>query len=113
KLEPVIRENVMNMLVHGTKDEKGNRAAPIIESVTDYLHQRADAFYKAVQAEVDNAVSQVQKECDDLLAREEDIRRESELIIARLEPKVTQLGELRDRAAEIIRHNAEQEATRA
>jgi GTP-binding protein EngB required for normal cell division/uncharacterized membrane protein len=113
KLEPVIRENVMNMLVHGTKDDKGNRAAPIIESVTDYLHQRADAFYKAVQAEVDNAVSQVQKECDDLLAREEEIRRESEVIIARLEPKVAQLGELRDRAADIIRHNAEQEATRA
>lgn len=113
KLEPLIRENVMNTLLRGPKDDQGKRGAPILESIIDYLNRRSDAFYTAVQAEVDNAVSQVQKECDGLLAREEEIRRESESIIARLSPKVDQLAGLRDKAAEIIRQYAAQEATRA
>lgn len=105
KLEPIIRENVLNMLIHGGKDKAGNRARPILESVTEYLNRRADTFYEAVQEEVDNAIAMVQKECDDLLSREEEIRRESESIIARLEPKVTMLLGLRDAAQQIV-HDA-------
>ncbi|MCF6287416.1 MAG: dynamin family protein, partial [Candidatus Hydrogenedentes bacterium] len=99
KLEPIIHENVMNMLIHGTKDKQGLREAPILESVVDYLARRGDAFYDAVQEEVDNAIQAVQNECDDLLAREEQIRAESDAIIARLDPKVTVLHDLRSRAA--------------
>ncbi len=102
KLEPIVQENVMNMLIHGSKDKQGNREVPILESVVDYLGRRGDAFYTAVQEEVDNAIDAVQKECDDLLSREEQIRAESETIIARLEPKVTLLHELRSRAATTV-----------
>jgi GTP-binding protein EngB required for normal cell division len=102
KLSPIIHANVMNMLVHGTKDKQGNREEPILESVVDYLGRRGDAFYASVQEEVDNAIKAVEKECDDLLAREEQIRQESETIIARLEPKVTHLHELRSRAASTV-----------
>lgn len=102
KLEPIVHENVMNMLIHGSKDKQGDREVPILESVVDYLGRRGDAFYDAVQSEVDNAIKAVQTECDDLLAREEQIRAESEAIIARLEPKVTTLHELRNHAAESV-----------
>jgi GTP-binding protein EngB required for normal cell division/gas vesicle protein len=112
KLLPVIRENVQNMLIHGGKDAKGNRAVPVMELVIDYLNSRATEFYRAVQAEVDNAVAQVQRECDDLLAREEEIRRESDAIIARLRPKMDWLEGLRDEAAGIIKRNEEREAVR-
>lgn len=112
KIMPVVRDNVMNMLVYGGKDAEGNRTAPVMELVIDYLNRRAGEFYKAVQSEVDHAVSQVQKECDDLLAREEEIRRECDAIIARLRPKAEMLQSLRDRAAAIIQQNAEREAER-
>ena len=102
KLTPIIHENVMHMLVHGTKDKQGNREIPILESVVDYLGRRGDAFYSAVQEEVDNAIKAVQAECDDLLARETQIREESETIITRLEPKVTLLLDLRSRAATTV-----------
>lgn len=103
KLSPIIRENVMNMLVHGGKDRHGNAAPPILKSVTEYLQRRAAAFREAVQEEVNNAVGRVQRECDELLARETEIRREREAIIARLEPKVTMLHTLREEAEAIIR----------
>lgn len=112
KLVPVIRENVMNMLVHGGKDAQGKRAVPVMELVIDYLNRRATEFYRAVQGEVDNAVAQVQHECDDLLAREQEIREQSQAIIGRLRPKVEWLEGLRDEAADIIRRNAEREAVR-
>ncbi|MFP4502312.1 MAG: dynamin family protein [Candidatus Hydrogenedentota bacterium] len=112
KLIPVVRENVMNMLIHGGKDAEGNRAVPVMELVIDYLNKRATEFYRAVQMEVDNAVAQVQQECDDLLAREEEIREESQAIIDRLRPKVTWLEGLRDEAADIVKRNAEREAVR-
>jgi len=102
KLSPIIRENAMNMLVHGGKDRHGNSAPPILESVTEYLQRRAAAFREAVQEEVDNAVGRVQRECDELIARETEIRREREAIIARLEPKVTMLHTLREEAEEMV-----------
>lgn len=109
---PVVRENVMNMLIHGGKDAEGNRAAPVLELVIDYLNRRASEFYRTVQSEVDNAVSQVQKECDDLLAREEEIRRECDAILERLRPKAALLQELRDSASEMIGQMAAREAER-
>ncbi len=112
KLEPIVHENVMNMLIHGSKDKQGNREVPILESVVDYLSRRGDAFYQAVQEEVDNAIKAVQAECDDLLAREEQIRAESEAIIARLEPKVTTLVDLRTRAATSVEAVTGQELVR-
>jgi vacuolar-type H+-ATPase subunit H len=112
KLEPIVHENVMNMLIHGSKDKQGNREIPILESVVDYLGRRGDAFYDAVQSEVDNAIQAVQAECDDLLAREEQIRAESEAIIARLEPKVTTLQELRSHAATSVEAVTGQELVR-
>ena len=112
KIMPVVRENVMNMLVHGGKDAEENRTTPVMEIVIDYLNRRANEFYKAVQFEVDTAVSQVQRECDDLLAREEVIRRECDTILARLRPKAALLEEMRDKAAEVIRQTAERDAER-
>ena len=102
KLEPVIRQNVMNMLIEGGKDQQGNPAEPIIKTVSEYLDQRAESFHGVVEAEVSNAINSVQAECDDLLAREEEIRRQAEAIIARLEPKVTMLHGIRDRAALVV-----------
>ena len=112
KLEPIVHENVMNMLIHGSKDKQGNREVPILESVVDYLGRRGDAFYQAVQEEVDNAIKAVQAECDDLLAREEQIRAESEAIIARLGPKVSTLVEVRSRAATTVEAVTGQELIR-
>ena len=109
---PVVRENVMNMLIHGGKDAEGNRAAPVMELVIDYLNRRANEFYKAVQFEVDHAVSQVQKECDDLLAREDEIRRECDQILARLRPKVDTLKGIRDVASEIMDQMAARDTER-
>lgn len=112
KLEPIVHENVMNMLMHGSKDKQGNREIPILESVADYLSRRGDAFYVAVQEEVDNAIKAVQAECDDLLAREAQIRAESEAIIERLEPKVTTLVDVRSRAATLVQAVTGQELVR-
>ncbi len=111
KLLPIIRENVMNMLLHGGKDRQGNPAPPMLESVTEYLRRRAAAFRDAVQEEVDNAVGRVQRECDELIARETQIRREREAIITRLEPKVTMLHTLREEAEAIVREYAHMPAT--
>jgi len=108
KLEPILRENIMNMLIHGGQDAAGNRAVPILDAITGYLERRAAAFRTAVRAEVDNAVTSVQQEYDGLLAREEEIRRESDAVIARLEPKVTQLYSIRGTAAAIVQHIVEQ-----
>ena len=102
KLEPIIQENVMNMLMNGGKDKQGNRVPPVVESVSEYLDRRGVTFYEAVEAEVDNAINGVQSECDDLLAREEAIRLEGEAIIARLEPKVNLLHGIRDDARSIL-----------
>ena len=77
------------ILIPVSKDKDGNRTTPVQESVVEYLQRRADSFYTAVQEEVDNAITKVQQECDGLLAREEEILRESDAIIQRLEPQVT------------------------
>lgn len=113
KLEPVIRQNVMGMLLQGGKDKQGNRAAPVAESVSEYLNRRGTAFFDAVQSEVDNAIGAVQRECDDLLAREEEIRREREAIIARLEPKVHQLHAYRAEALRLVETVFTTESVRA
>lgn len=110
KLEPVIRQNVMNMLVLGGVDRAGKPAAPIVQVVTDHLNQRADAFRGAVGEEVEHAVTGLQEECDSLLAREEEIRRESEAIIERLEPKIAALRELCGKAETIVRELAATDA---
>lgn len=102
KLEPIVRDNAMNMLLHGGKDSSGHRTAPLTETVVEYLRKRSDTFVSAVREEVDNAITQVQQQVDGLLAREDEIRRESEAIIARLEPKVTALSALREQAAAIV-----------
>ncbi len=106
KLEPVIRENVMNMLLIGGKDREGKAAAPVVQVVTEHLNRRAEAFRTAVSEEVENAITGVQQECDSLLSREEEIRRESEAIIARLEPKIVMLREVHEKAGTIIRELA-------
>lgn len=102
RLEPVVRENALNMLIHGGKDAQGQPAAAIVEVVSKYLRDRSQAFHDAVRAEIDSAINSVQREYDDLVAREEEIRRESEAIIARLEPKVSQLSEVRTQAEALI-----------
>jgi len=102
KLHPLIRDHAMNMILHGGKDLHGHRTAPIVESVAEYLRQRSDAFYASVQEEVDNAITQVQNQVEGLLAREDEIRRESEAIIARLEPKVEQLRGIRSHAEALV-----------
>jgi hypothetical protein len=102
KLEPVIHDNALGMLVRGGKDRNGNEATPVITTVATYLNRRAGSFEDAVRGEVDNAILGVQVQVDDLLAREAEIRREREAIVARLEPKVTLLRELRERAAAVV-----------
>jgi GTP-binding protein EngB required for normal cell division len=102
RLEPLVRENAMNMLVKGGKDAQGQPAAAIVEVVAKYIRERSQAFHDALHAEVDSAINSVQREYDDLVAREDQIRRDSEAIIARLEPKVTTLDGLRKQAAKTI-----------
>lgn len=113
KLEPNVRENVFNILVHGMQNEQGQRVVPVVEAVTTYIHERTDTFYKTVQQEVENAVASVRKECDDLLSREQQIRRESDLIIQRLEPKVLRLQALRERANTALGSFFKRETVRA
>ncbi len=102
KLEPSIRENVMNMLVHGGEDAKGNPAPAVLTSVSEYLAKRMETFRTSVQEEVDNAIGTVQGECDDLLAREEQIREERDAIINRLQPKMETLEGMRERAVRVV-----------
>ncbi len=101
KLEPVIRENAMNMLIVGGKNSEGKTLRPILDSVTGYLKKRANAFREAVHDEVENAVNTVQKEIDGLIAREDEIRSERDAILNRLQPKVDMLNELRQKAETI------------
>jgi len=110
QLEPLVRDNAMNMLVHGSQAKDGSRIPPVAEAVSARLDERAETFCKAVQQEIDEAVSAVQRECDDLLAREEQIRKESEAIIARLQPKTDMLHALCTQAAEIVAENEPREA---
>ncbi len=102
KLEPMVKDNVMNMLIHGGKDKNGEAAPSILASITEYLQQRIGTFESAVRGEVNNAVDTVQRECDDLLAREEEIRREREAVINRLQPKVDLLHTLKGTAEKNI-----------
>lgn len=102
KLEPIVRDNAMNILLLGGKDANGHRTAPLLESIIEYLRKRSDSFVGAVREEVDNAITQVQQQIDGLLSREDEIRRESEAIVARLDPKVSALASVRDKAAEIV-----------
>ncbi len=102
KLEPIIQENTHKMLLHGGEDNQGNRTTPILESVIDYLGRRADSFQDAVQEELDAAIGAVQKEYDDLLAREEEIKAQCDAIIARLDPKVALMRGLGQKATHII-----------
>ncbi len=70
--------------------------------VTEYLENRGQAFSKAVRDEMSNALEAVKKECYALLAREEEIRKEREAVIARLEPKEVKLEGIRTRAETIL-----------
>lgn len=98
KLEPRIRENAMNMVLHGVENEEGIVAPPIVDTLCNYLDERASEFRQTLDEEVNGAITTVQRECDDLLEREEQIRRESEAIVARLRPKVEMLRELHEAA---------------
>lgn len=102
KLEPVVRDNALNMLLRGGKDRQGQPAPPVVEVVCAYLAKRAAGFEEAVRAEVANAIGAVQAQVDDVLAREDEIRRDSEAIIARLQPKSDLLRALREGAEEIV-----------
>jgi hypothetical protein len=102
KLEPLVRENALNMLIHGGKDKEGREAPPVTDAVVAYLRRRSAGFEEAVRNEVKNAVESVQKQVDDLLARENQIRNESEAIAARLAPKVEWLHGLRMRAGAVV-----------
>lgn len=102
RLEPSIRENIMNMLLRGGKDRDGNPTPAIAGIVADHLLQRAAAYRKMVQDEVEQAIAAVQNECDQLLSREEQIRRERDAILARLQPKADALQSLRLKAEETI-----------
>ncbi len=103
KLEPIIRENVKNMLILGGINREGKPIKPVDAAVTEYLNQRADTFRQALEEEVENTITRVQEEYDGLIAREEEIRREREAIIDRLEPKANMLRDLRANAQTIIR----------
>ena len=98
KLTPMVRQNAMEMLLEGKKD--GGK--PIVALLAEYLETRGSAFKDAVQAELDNALDAVQRECYTLLAREEEIRRERDAIISRLEPKEMKLESIRTRAETIL-----------
>lgn len=98
KLAPVVRKNAMEMLLEGKEDG----TQPISMLLADYLRRRGTAFESAVNAEVENALDAVQKECYLLLAREEEIRRERDAIIARLEPKEIVLEGIRTRAESLL-----------
>jgi hypothetical protein len=102
KLEPVVRDNALNMLLRGGKDRQGQAAPPVVDLVAAHLARRATGFEEAVRAEVANAIGAVQAQVDDFLAREDEIRRDSEAIIARLQPKADLLHRLRDGAAEVV-----------
>lgn len=103
KLEPILRANVKNMLILGGKNREGKDIKPVEIAVTEYLNQRADTFRQALEEEVENTINGVQQEYDGLIAREEEIRQEREAIIARLEPKIALLNELRETAHTTIK----------
>jgi hypothetical protein len=109
-LEPLVHQTAMNLVLHGALHKNGARVAPVVEAVISHVHQYTDVYCGMVQDEVDNAIAMLQQEIDDLLAREEEIRRESESIIARLEPKVRMLTELRDGAGDWLRQRSAREA---
>jgi len=98
KLTPLVRKNAMDMILQGKED--GTK--PIISLLAEYLENRGAAFEVAVKAELENALNAVQQECASLLAREEEIRRERDAIIARLEPKEMKLEGIRTRAETIL-----------
>jgi len=102
RLEPSIRENIMNMLLRGGKDRDGHAAPAIAGIVADHLLQRAAAYRRMVQDEVQQAIDTVQREYDNLLSREDQIRRERGVILARLQPKAESLQSLRRTAEETI-----------
>ncbi|OQB41203.1 MAG: Bacterial dynamin-like protein [Candidatus Hydrogenedentes bacterium ADurb.Bin179] len=98
KLTPLVRQNAMEMLLKG----KEGGGKPISAMFTEYLENRGQAFSKAVGDEMSNALEAVKKECYALLAREEEIRKEREAVIARLEPKEVKLEGIRTRAETIL-----------
>ncbi len=102
KLTPLVRQNAMEMLLKGKEDSP----KPIVTVLAEYLENRGQSFGATVQAEMNNALDAVQKECFALLAKEEEIRRERDAIIARLEPKEIKLEGIRTRAETILEEDA-------
>lgn len=98
KLTPAIRKNAL-VILRGNED---NETTPVIRGLTRYVERRATVFEDAVRGEVGSALDAVQRECDVLIAREEEIRRERDAVIARLEPKEARLMEIRAQAEKLL-----------
>lgn len=98
KLTPLVRQNALEMLLQG----KEGGGKPIASLLAEYLENRSKAFEDAVKAELENALEEVQQEYSSLLAREEEIKRERDAIIARLEPKEARLEGIRSRAESVL-----------
>ncbi len=91
KLNRRIGERVEEVLQKATK-----------EQVTQALDNRRGTFRLALQTAFDKATAGLNEQISVILAEEETIKKEQEAIIARLEPKISQMHELGDRAREIV-----------
>jgi len=91
KLNQRISERVEAVLQKATK-----------EQIAQALDSRRGTFRLALQGVFDKAMSGLNDHISKVLAEEEAIKKEQEAVIARLEPKISALHELGDKAREIV-----------
>jgi hypothetical protein len=72
------------------------------EQVLQALDSRRGTFRLSLQGVFDKATGALSEQISKILAEEEAIKKEQEAVIARLEPKISMLHELGDKAREIV-----------
>lgn len=96
KIMPVLRQETHKLLMQETQEESASES--VLTMLLNYSQRRGEAFEQAMRKELEHVIETVQQECESLLSREMEIRREQDTIIERLKPKEAKLQSIRERA---------------
>ncbi len=110
QLAGAVRAQVMQSILGTGKDKAADQKPPIKELLRTLLLQQRAEFSGYVRDAFENALQDLHARLAVVLEEEEELRRNQEETIARLEPKLAELAEIGHAAAETAQVHALQEA---
>lgn len=110
KLTAAIREQVMQFIFGPGTGKTEARTPSLKEQFRGALLQRRAEFSDRIQTAFDDFAQDMRAKLVEVVEEEEELRRIQEEVIARLEPKLTELAELGRKAAETAQAHTQQEA---